>query len=240
MFMLHILAFLLAANPPAPVPPDPVLAQEQAIAAKYEAAVHIAALPFTTTPEPIQIVTTPQLSFIDKNAIHEGRYAELPPPVKAIFDRWAAFTGDQPTGNALFDDMFYRFFFVHELGHWTIGQVLDHRSDAGKDAAIANEFHNHWQTELECNRLSIAWWREHDPAYLARIVADFRKIQAHIPNPVPPGQDMQIYFAANYQKLGEDPNVYGWFLLQSVILAYDEPVKSFQARLDELPTMTFS
>ncbi len=238
--MIPLFALLLAANAPEPAKPDPVLVQEQAIAAQYFAQMHIATLPFVATPVPIQINTAPQLSYIDKDAIHEGRYADLPPSVKAIFDNWAAFTRDQPSGNTLFDDMFYRFFFVHELGHWTIEQMLDHRSDAGKAAVVDNVIHNHWQAELECNRISVAWWREHDPAYLTKIVADFRKIQAGLPNPVPPGQDMQAFFAANYQKLGNDPQVYGWFLLQSVIRAYDEPVKSFQARLDELPSRTFS
>jgi hypothetical protein len=238
--MLPIIASLLAAGLAAPAPAADVLHREQAIAAAFEARFHVAGLPFAAKPPAVEINTTPALSYFDGAAVHEARYAELPDPFKAIFVGWAGATGDQPSGDALFADMFYRFFFVHEMGHWAIAQVFDHRTDAGAHAAALNARNNHWQAELECNRISVAWWREHDPAYLARLVGDFRNIVASLPDPVPPGQDMRTYFAANYQKLGDDPKVYGWFLLQSVVLAYDEPPQSFQHVIDGLATQDFS
>lgn len=69
--------------------------------------------------------------------------------------------------------------------------------------------------------------------------ASGRALFSALPNPVSPGSDMKAFFAANYEKLGREPNSYGWFLLQSVILAYDEPPRSFQQTLDNLATYDF-
>lgn len=216
------------------------LNEEQALAQRFQSDVHIPALPFQPEPVTVHLNTTPMISYTDDSGVHEAIFDELPPPVQGIFNQWAGFTSDQPSGQALFNDMFHKFFFIHELGHWTTGQVLEVRQDAKKQTAIANVQNNHWETELETNRIAVAWWRAHDPAFLAKIVGDFRKIQAALPNPVQPGTDMKAYFAANYEKLGQDPNAYGWFLLQSVILAYDEPPKTFQQTLDTLATYDFN
>ena len=98
---------------------------------------------------------------------------------------------------------------------------------------------NPWQTELECNRISVAWWREHDPKYLAKLMADFSAIEKKLPNPVPEGKSKKEYFDANYERLGDDPQVYGWFLLQSAIDASSETPQSFQQVLEALPGATF-
>lgn len=43
-----------------------------------------------------------------------------------------------------------------------------------------------------------------------------------------------------YTKLVEDPNAYGWFQLQMVILAYDErPTSSFQQAISKLPAENY-
>jgi hypothetical protein len=220
-------------------PTADIMKQEQDLEQRFQSQVHITTMPFKPEPAPITINTTPAISYTDKNGVHEARLDELPPPIQGIFTQWAGYTTDQPSGATLFSDMFYKFFFVHELGHWTTGQVLELRQDADKQTAIKNMLGNNWQTELEVNRIAVAWWRENDPAFLAKLVGDFRKIQAALPNPVPPGADMQKYFADNYEKLGEDPQAYGWFLLQSVIMAYDEPARPFQNVIDDLPTYNF-
>ena len=49
------------------------------------------------------------------------------------------------------------------------------------------------------------------------------------------------YFKREYQKISEDPNAYGWFQLQMVILVYDEqPAVSFQQAIDKLPSENYS
>jgi hypothetical protein len=237
--MLHLsLLLLILNNETAPSTAD-ILTREQQIESQFQSQAHIPALNFVMERAPIHINTTPMISYTYNDGVHEARFDELPPPIKSIFETWADATSDQKSGATLFSDMFYKFFFVHELGHWTTAQILDARHDADKQTAINNVENNHWATELETNRIAVAWWREKDPAYLAKLVADFRKIQTTIPNPVPAGQGMQAYFAANYEKLGRDPQAYGWFLLQSVIMAYDEPPRSFQEIFDELAVYKF-
>ena len=219
--------------------PNEGLTQEQAIAAQFESRIHFSTLRFHPHLPKIKIETLPTISSFDGRTIREARFEELPTPAQTLFNQWAAYTSDQPSGEKLFKDMFYRFFFVHELGHWVTGQVITNRKDGGKSTAAANMTKNHWQEELECNRIAVAWWREHDPAYLAKLMADFSAIEKKLPNPVPSGEQKQAYFAANYERLGNDPQVYGWFLLQSALDAYNELPKKFQKVLNDLPTATF-
>ncbi len=103
--------------------------------------------------------------------------------------------------------------------------------EADKNSASAR-----WQYETVANRISVAWWREQNPGYIAKLVNDFRTIQANLPNPVPQGEEARVFFTREYNELAEDPNAYGWFQLQMVILVYDEkPALSFQQAIDKLP-----
>ena len=190
---------------------DPVLDQEKAIAVKVEARSHIDRFDLQNTTPEIRIDAGRTLSFYDNgtgNVVHEEYWEKAPLPEQTTFNQWATYTGDESSGRQLFQDMFYRFFFVHELGHWM--------------------------------RISVAWWREHDQAYLAKLVNDFRKIQRKLPTPVPKGEDTRAFFTSEYDKLSEDPNAYGWFQLQMVISAYDkQPAMSFQQAIDKLPTENY-
>ena len=90
------------------------------------------------------------------------------------------------------------------------------------------------------NRISVAWWREHDPTYLAKLIKDFRTIEARLPNPVPAGENARHYFTTQYSKLAEDPNAYGWFQLHMIVVAYDErPKRNFQQAIDDLPAENY-
>jgi hypothetical protein len=66
------------------------------------------------------------------------------------------------------------------------------------------------------------------------LVRDFRLIQTHLPDPVPAGIDKKTYFTENYERLGNDPIAYGWYQLQMVLVVYDEPLRSFLQKLNEL------
>ncbi len=221
---------------------DPILDQEKTLAAKVEARSHIDGFDLTKAPE-IRIDAGITLSFYDNgtgNVVHEAHWEKIPAPVQATFNQWAAYAGDEASGRQLFQHMFYRFFFVHELGHWLQDQVLRERHDEMAQRAKKNSDSARWQYEIVANRISVAWWREHDPAYLTKLVNDFRKIQGKLPNPIPRGEDARTFFTREYDKLAEDPNAYGWFQLQMVITAYDEqPVASFQQAIDKLPTENY-
>jgi hypothetical protein len=231
------------AQPPL-APRDPVLDQEKATAAQVEERAHISNFDLQTRRPGIRIDAGPNLSFYGMgkgNVVHEERWKNVPPPEQASFNQWATYTADEPTGSALFEDMFYRFFFVHELGHWMQDEVLRQRRDPRAKEADRNSDTARWQYETVANRISVAWWREHDPQYLARLLDDFRAIEDKLPNPVPRGETPKHFFTRQYKMIADDPNSYGWFQLQMVILAYDKkPTLSFQQAIDKLPAENYS
>jgi hypothetical protein len=222
---------------------DLVLDEERALAAKVEARTHVDDFDLKTTAPTIRIDAGPGLSFYDMgtgNVVHEEHWEKVPPPIQATFNRWAAYAGDQPNGRQLFREMFHRFFLVHELGHWMEDQIMEQRRDTMAATARRNAKTARWEYETIANRISVAWWREHDPSYLAKLMNDFRTIQAKLPNPVPAGEDARHYFTRQYSKLAEDPNAYGWFQLHMILLAYDErPRSSFQQSIDKLPAENY-
>ena len=219
---------------------DADLQAMRTIANDFQNRMHVRGIPDAAflPPPAIRIVTTPTISFYDEHGtVTEARFKELPPPVQEVFNQWASFTSDQVSGETLFRDSFYRFFFVHELGHWLQARVLAARGRGEEKWPAADE--DFYQDEIQSNRIEIAWWREHDVTYIERFIADLRQIEAHMPNPVPAGQDKMQFFNANYAKLGTDPAAYGWYQLDLVITAYDRPKESFQQVLDSLPSVSY-
>jgi hypothetical protein len=215
---------------------DPTLVALRALATQVEAQVRVPGYG-TFAPPKVMLDAGMGGSYFTygDTTVHSSQFADLPAPMQDIWNQWAAYTTDQPTGKALFDDMFHRFFFVHELGHWMASQVIAGLPENQMSTVAKNEAGHMWEREVAANRIAVAWYREHDPQYLAKLVKDFRSIQAHLPDPVPAGVDKNAYFTDNYQKLGTDPMAYGWYQLQMVLIVYDEPVHSFQQVLDALP-----
>ena len=215
---------------------DPTLVGLRTLAKQVEEKVQVPGYPAFAPPK-VMLDAGTGVSFFSygDQTVHEAQLGDLPAPMQDIWTQWSAYTTDEPSGKSLFDDMFHRFFFVHELGHWMASQVIAGLPDSEMSAVAKNEANNKWDREIAANRIATAWYREHDPQYLAKLMADFRRIQAHLPDPVPAGVDKKSYFTENYQTLGTDPMAYGWFQLQMVLLVYDEPARSFQQVLDALP-----
>lgn len=219
---------------------DADLQAMKTIAIDFQNRVHVRGIPDSAflPPPAVRILTTPQISFYDeRGTVTEARFKELPPPVQDNFNQWASFTSDQASGETFFRDAFYRFFFVHELGHWLQARVLQARGHGEEIWPAVDE--DFYQDEIQSNRIAIAWWREHDVTYLDRFITDLRQIEARLPNPVPKGQDKVQFFNANYAKLGTDPAAYGWYQIDLVITAYDRPKESFQQVLDSLPSVSY-
>jgi len=213
---------------------DPTLVALRTLAGQVEAKVKVPGYGAFAPPK-VMLDAGTAVSYTSRSGVHSSQIEDLPPPMQDIWKQWSSYTTDEPTGKALFDDMFHRFFFVHELGHWMVSQVIAGLPASEMSVVAKNDAANKWKSETMANRIAVAWYREHDPEYLAKLVADFRLIEAHLPNPVPVGMDKKTYFTDNYQKLGADPMAYGWYQLQMVLVVYDEPVQSFQQVLDGLP-----
>jgi hypothetical protein len=219
---------------------DAVLTNLRSMASQVEDNVRVPGYPVFKRPKVMLDAGMGASFFTYKDqTVHTAQFGDLPTPMQAIFNQWASYTTDQPAGDALFDDMFHRFFFVHELGHWMASQVIAGLPETERDIVAKNEAGHKWEREIAANRIAVAWYRQHDPKYLAKLVEDFRRIQAHLPNPVPIGVDRKTYFTENYDKLGTDPMAYGWYHLQMVLLVYEEPVQSFQQVLNTLPKNTY-
>jgi hypothetical protein len=222
---------------------DPVLDEEQALAAKVEARTRIDDFDLETKAPKVRIDAGPGLSFYDMgsgNVVHEERWEKVPAPIQATFNQWAEYAGNQRSGQGLFRELFHRFFLVHELGHWMEDQILEQRRDRMAATARRSASTARWEYESVANRISVAWWREHDPDYLAKLINDLRTIRAKLPNPVPAGEQARHYFTRRYSKLAEDPNAYGWFQLHMIILAYDErPRSTFQQAINKLPAENY-
>ena len=212
---------------------DPALVALRQLATQVEAKVHIPGYPPFSTPK-VALDAGPEISYFD-GTVHEAQFRAMPDPMQALWNQWASYTTDEPSGQALFDDMFHRFFFVHELGHWMAGQVIEGLPEGERKTVAMNQASHKWNQEIVANRISVAWFRDHDPQYLAKLINDFRRIQSRLPDPVPAGTDKKTYFTENYRKLGSDPLAYGWYQLQMVLVVYDEPARSFQQVLDALP-----
>ncbi len=70
-----------------------------------------------------------------------------------------------------------------------------------------------WESEVEANRIAIAFWSL-DPAEAAQLPArieNFAVFLEALPDPVPPGVSPRDYFNANYERLGDDAQAYGWY-----------------------------
>ena len=95
---------------------------------------------------------------------------------------------------------------------------------------------DHYQLELEANRVSAAYWREKDPTYLTLLVSRFRRIRSQLPDPVPPEGNARKFFNTNYDKLLPNPDAYGWYQLGMVIGVFNErPSPSFAETLKKIP-----
>jgi hypothetical protein len=214
-----------------PSSPDPILDQERSIAAQVESHVHLKGLDVRAKRPEIRVETKPGLSSYHSSdrVIRVPRWEELPRPLQVRFNLWASYTADEPSGQQFFSEVFYRYFFVREMGRWLESAVLtDRKAEKDRNA-------HRWQSELTANRISVAWWREQEPDYLARLLKNFAAVQQKLHNPVPPGQDMRSYFEHNAGELSKNPDAYTWFQLEFALLAEGErPIMSFQQAIDRL------
>lgn len=211
--------------------PDPILDQERSIAAQVESRVHLKGLELRQKRPQIRIETKPNLSsyHLSDRVIREARWEELPRSLQVRFNLWASYTADEPSGQQFFTQVFYRYFFVREMGRWLeFAELTDKKAEKELNA-------KRWQSELAANRISVTWWREQDPDYLAKQMKNFRAVQQKLRNPVPPGQDMRSYFEHNSDELGKNPEAYTWFQLEFALLAEDErPIVTLQQAIDRL------
>ena len=154
------------------------------------------------------------------NIIRTSDWTLLNPQEKAFFFQLAGPGAKEADVRAMFDKAAHGWIFIHELGHWW---------QACRNVTTSNI--GPYQVEYGADRISLAYWREVDPAIVATMMPIFQSVLANAPNPVPAGEKVEAYFDKHYQELGPSP-AYPWFQSRMNVAAYEEkPAPTFAQSL---------
>ena len=120
---------------------------------------------------------------------------------------------NEKDGKELFGLFFNGFYVPHELGH-----ALQHAAD--------KNFDNKYNTEYSANIIAMLYWKSKGKTtQLKKCYQYATKALRNIPNPVPEGENEEIYFTNHYQELAKDPMKYSYFQFRQYIIAYNESEK---------------
>ena len=153
------------------------------------------------------------------NIIRTSDWTLLNPEERAFFFRLSGPEAKEADVHRTFEQGAHGWIFIHELGHWWQA-CRSVASDRGP-----------YQVEYGADCISLAYWREVDPAIVDTMMPIFKNVLANAPNPVPAGEDVEAYFNKHYQELGPSP-AYPWFQSRMNVTAYDEkPAPTFAQAL---------
>ena len=154
----------------------------------------------------------------ETNSIRTSNWSLLSAQEKAMFVQLAGPGKSEGDAQELFN-VAHQWIFIHELGHWW------------QACSGGNDGRSHYEVEYGANRIALAYWREMNPQIAETMRPVFQEVVDHAPTPVPPGQSVENYFDANYEKLGPSP-VYPWFMSRMNLAAFDEkPAPTFNEAL---------
>jgi hypothetical protein len=156
----------------------------------------------------------------DSNRVQVATWSRLAPEQRQRFENLAAHTGGHRSAAAMFEEGTYGWVFVHELGHWwqSCRQATRPRS---------------YGAEAGANRIALAFWRERDPQFAARMLATFRYLQGAIPTPVPAGMPKPQYLDEHFLAIAQSRS-YSWYQADMTLeLAAEAPPPSFHKALSQ-------
>ena len=154
-----------------------------------------------------------------KNTVTVSEWDKIPREERGFFAMLAGKGASVDSARQTFETVVHKFVFVHELGHWT--QVCRGWSS----------HKGHYTTELDANRVAVAYWREVDPSVLKVMTRCFEPFVASMPSPCPAGQDERKYFDANYRRLAPTPG-FIWYQARMVLdTVKAKPAVSFKRAL---------
>lgn len=183
-------------------PPDPVAIRAEAIRDRFVAAIRACGATPTFVPA-VRVETDAGLVsyHFDDRAVHLGRWADLPPPIKGMMAAWAGAGTMGLNPEQMFGEVFNDLLVAHELGHY-----LEHMSGrmVGMDPT---------DFETDANRIAFAFWSidQRDREALPKRYANVTTFLLGLPSPVPAGQDARSYLARNYNTISADGMAYGWY-----------------------------
>jgi hypothetical protein len=157
------------------------------------------------------------------NIIRTSDWTLLNPEERAFAFRLAGPGAKEADVRTVFEQAAHGWILVHELGHWW---------QACRSVSSSS---GPYQVEFGADRISLAYWREVDPAIVATMMPIFQSVLANAPNQVPAGEKVEAYFDKHYQELGPSP-AYPWFQSHMNVSAYEEkPAPTFAQTLFSLP-----
>jgi hypothetical protein len=163
-----------------------------------------------TVPAPRPVVavkTTPRLVSYKPSAkggtLYLPRWSEATPELVGLLGE---LSGDCEgwSEQQLYAELFHWFFGPHELGHALQAALW---SGTGR-----------YERELEANRIAVAWWEEHEPERLERLVGCLEG-SAFVEGAEDPGP---AWFDEHYRELVRSPRGYAQFQFDMVVVAYEQ------------------
>jgi hypothetical protein len=183
--------------------------------------IHVLGLSCPLAVPTMVVEFTPSFGDYDdvNNRLATSDWTMLPPEQKAFFFQLAGPAADDQAAHAVFEDAIHRWMLVHELAHWwqtcKRGKLL-----VGPSV---------YQLGVEADRITVAYWRNADPGFPAKMASLVQGLVDRSPNPMPAGQALETYFNQNYQSLGPATP---WFAAHMILTAYREtPEPSFAQTL---------
>jgi hypothetical protein len=156
----------------------------------------------------------------DSNTVQVATWDRLAPEQRQRFESLAEHTGGHTSAQAMFEDGTHGWVFVHELGHWwqACRQQTRPRSYGAEDGA---------------NRIALAFWREQDPRFAARMLGTFGYLRGAIPSPVPPGMPKAQYLDDHFLAIAQSRG-YSWYQADMILeLATEAPAPSLHKALSQ-------
>jgi hypothetical protein len=155
-----------------------------------------------------EIKTTQALIYIDYNRkkIVLPWWKELFPEQKQLFEQWQ---GDK--AEEFFTAMFNWFFIPHEFGHYVMLSDSVQGPSPYRQEWAANEFAVAYLYSSKENREKLEY-----------IETTLKKVLAKLPPVDLQGMTDEAYFNKNYDGLGNDPNVYGFFQFRMILAILKE------------------
>jgi hypothetical protein len=140
-------------------------------------------------------------------------WAQLPPVYREVFERWVKLAGTGMDAQAFFTDTFNWALVAHEVGHVLAAERFK------RFGAMS-----HFVEEELSNRLMVAWCHAQpgQRERLDRIGRTWEALHDKLPTPVPPGAQPKAWFEANYEKVSENPDGYGWFQYRWMAKAWQD------------------
>ncbi len=181
---------------------DPVGERGTAIRDRFVAAIKACGVQPTSVPGVIVKTTPVTVAYLPSDrSLYLSRWAELDPGVQGMMTGWAAKGTMGLKPEQMFGEIFNDLLVAHELGHYL------------QDMSGRLQSLDVWESEVEANKIAIAFFSldASDAARLPARIENFTGFLTALPTPVPAGGEPRTYFLKNYEKLGSDPQAYGWY-----------------------------